>query len=63
MSVGGAGAGEVVEEVEGGDGGALGLRVAHEEALAAEDGGPAVARLAERAQPAHAQRRRCTNTR
>lgn len=38
------------------------LAVAHEEAVAAEDGGPPRAPAAQRAQPAHAQRRRCTNT-
>lgn len=52
-------AGEVVEEVEVGDGGALGVAVAHEEALAAEDGRPARAREAQHAQPAAAQRGRC----
>lgn len=57
----GGSAGEVVEEVEGGDGGALPFAVAHEEAVAAEDGGPARAPAAQRAQPARAQRRRCTH--
>lgn len=55
----GGAAGEVVEEVEVGDGGALGVSVAHEEALAAEDGGAARAREAQHGQPAAAQRGRC----
>lgn len=59
----GGGSGEVVEEVEGGDGGALGLREAYEEPLAAQYGGAALARQAERPGPPHALRRRCTNTR
>lgn len=56
---GAAGAGEVVEEVEGGDGGALGVAVAHEEAIAAEDGRAARAREPQHAQPAAAKRGRC----
>lgn len=55
----GGAAGEVVEEVEVGDGGALGVAVAHEEALAAQDGGAARAREAQHGQPAAAQRGRC----
>lgn len=57
----GGGSGEVVEEVEGGDGGALGLREAHEEPVAAQYGGAAVARP--RARRARAVlRRRCATT-
>lgn len=55
----GGAAGEVVEEVEVGDGGALDVAVAHEEALAAEDGGPARAWEAQHGQPAAAQSGRC----
>lgn len=55
----GGAAGEVVQEVEGGDGGALGVAVAHEEPLAAEDGGAPCAREPQHGQPATAQRGRC----
>lgn len=53
--------GEVVEEVEVGDGGSLAVPVAREEAVASEDGGAPRAPAAHHAQPARAQRRRCGN--
>ncbi|KAL4714111.1 hypothetical protein ACJJTC_008465 [Scirpophaga incertulas] len=59
FGVRGRATGEVVEEVEGRHGGALAVPVAHEEAVAAEDGGPPRAREPQHRQPAAAQRGRC----
>ncbi|CAH3888454.1 unnamed protein product [Pieris brassicae] len=58
FGVRGGSAGQVVEEVEGGHSGSLGLSESHEEVSTAEDGGPSQAQLPHHAHASAALSRR-----